>query len=82
MLFHLVSTGWTLLAGLVSGLAATIIEGACLLYMPVYAYLALRNVFGQHRSGTLLRGCLLLASYVIVIIIGFVVTALTALLMT
>ncbi len=78
MLFHLVSVGWSLSAGLVSDRAAALISAACMIYMPVYAYLSLRNVFGHHRRGTLLRGCLLLATYGLVLAAGFVVTIIVA----
>lgn len=78
MLFQLVSNGWTLLAGLVSHGAAYVISIACQIYMPVYAYRALRNVFGQQRRGTMLRGALLLSLYSLVLVIGFLATLLAA----
>jgi hypothetical protein len=81
MLFQLVSNGWALIAGLVSSTLSSIISIVCMLYMPVYAYRSLRNVFGQHRRGTLLRGILLLGTYGFVIILGFLATLLAAVLM-
>jgi hypothetical protein len=81
MLFQLVSNGWTLTAGLISSTLASIISIAGILYMPVYAYRSLRNVFGKHRHGTLLRGILLLSIYGLVLILGFLATLLAAVLM-
>jgi hypothetical protein len=81
MLFQLVSDGWALMAGLISGPLASLLSIAGMLYMPVYAYRALRNVFGQHRRGTLLRGILLLSLYGLVIILGFLGTLLAAVLL-
>ena len=81
MLFQLVSNGWSLMAGLISGPLASFLSIAGMIYMPVYAYRALRNVFGQHRRGTLLRGVLLLSLYGLVIILGFLGTLLAAVLL-
>ena len=82
MLFRLVSTGWVLLANLLSPTLGSVVVVGCLLYFPLYAYLALRKVFGHQRRGTLLRGTLLLGAYGLVLLAGFAVTGLLALLLS
>jgi hypothetical protein len=81
MLFWLTFSGWAMIAKFFSSALASWLSFASVIYMVVYAYLALRNVFGQRRRGTLLRGALLLGTYGLVLLTGIIGTLIVALIM-
>jgi succinate dehydrogenase hydrophobic anchor subunit len=81
MLFWLTFSGWAMIARFFSSALASWLSFASVIYMVVYAYLALRNVFGQRRRGTLLRGALLLGTYGLVLLTGIIGTLIVALIM-
>lgn len=72
-LFSLVSAGWVLLLGLVSGWLSGLGSFAAFLYTLAYVFMAVRRVFGGSRAGTFWRSVLAAWLYLMTLGIGFLV---------
>jgi len=72
-LFSLVSSGWAMLLGMVSGWLGGLFTFSAVVWIIVYAFMAVRRVFGSSRAGTFWRSVLAAWLYLMTLGIGFLV---------
>lgn len=72
-LFSLVSSGWAMLLGIVSGWVGGVVSFASVVWTIVYAFMAVRRVFGGSRAGTFWRSVLAAWLYLVTLGIGFLI---------
>lgn len=80
-LFSLVSSGWAMLLGFVSGWLGGLVSFGSVVWMIVYAFMSVRKVFGGSRAGTFWRSVLAAWLYLMTLGIGFLVLIALAFLM-